>query len=168
MPVFAHFRALAVALLVAVLILSINTASGATELLRRVPGSMVFGPRAVWTNGTTTAIFHPLSDAMPTASMTDVRVAFALSELYSNCRIRPAIRFSSDGVNWDTAAPIDSTNLDYVTTEVITYGSQYIDITGIAGTSDKGWVQFGVQAANTGVTNAGFCNATLRVEVKQR
>ncbi len=152
-------------LLVFVVLIGVPAAEAATTLLRRTPGSILLGPTAQWTDGTTTAIFHPMGDPMALADATKVRVAYHLSEINGPARIRPALRFSNDGVSWDAAQPIDSVNLTWVTNETITFGSAYVDLTTLA--TPKSWVQFGVQAANSPGGSAGYGNATLRIEIKR-
>lgn len=154
-------------LLLPLLLLTLSTASAA-PLLRRTPGSIMLGPLAVWTDGTTTAIFHPMSEVMNSAEFTSMRIAFQLSELSGPCRLRPAVRFSNDGIGWDNAAPIDSQNLAYINTETITFGTAYVDVTAIAGTTFRSYMQLGTQLANASAGATGFCNATMRVEVKER
>lgn len=77
------------------------------------------------------------------------------------------MRLSNDGVTWNTDVAIDTTNLNYVATDTPVYGTAYVDI--LALTTPGAWVQFGVQAANqTAGTGTGLCNATLRIEQKEK
>lgn len=146
-----------------------SNAEAANVVLRRTAGAFFWGPRAVWTDGTTTAIFHPMSEVMTANTLTGVRVSFQLAEPNgSTCRIRPAIRFSNDGVTWDPPQALDATNLPYATNEVPVFGTAYVDINSVPSATARSWVQFGIQAANASAGSASTCNATLRLEVKER
>lgn len=151
-------------LLIPALLVVFGQPAWAADLLRKSPGSWLYGPRAVWTDGTTTAIFHPLSEPMQTSALSKVRIAYQLSELGGPCRIRPAVRFSDDGGSWDAGAAVDSTNYAYVTSNTVSYPPQFVDIYSIPGTTPKSWIQFGVQAANGAAGAPGSCNATIRIE----
>jgi hypothetical protein len=148
-------------------LLASSTSAEAAGLLRRTPGSWVLGPRSVWTNNdNTTLIFHPIGDPMSAVGLVRVRVAFQLSEISGTCRARPALRFSDDGSIWDDSSQaIDTTSLNWQTTNTIVYSATYVDLTALTG--PKGWVQFGVQTQNVSPnTTLSLCNATLRVEPK--
>ena len=120
----------------------------------------------VWTDGTTTALFHPLSEPIATAGLLNVRTSIQLSEQSGTCRIRPALRFSNDAVTWNADVAIDNATLPYITANSIVYGPTYIDTTTLA--TAGAWVQFGVQAANASAGAIGLCNATLRIEEKEK
>lgn len=146
-----------------------STAEAANVVLRRMAGAFFWGPRAVWTDGTTTPIFHPMGEVTAANALTHVRVSFQLSEPSgATCRIRPAVRFSSDGVTWEASQPLDATNLGYVTTETPVFGTAYVDINNVPSAPPRSWVQFGMQAANANTGASSTCNATLRLEVKER
>lgn len=139
----------------------------AGAVLARSAGSRILGPTAIWTNNTTTPVFHPMGAPVPSAGLVNVRVGFQITEISGPCRARPALRFSNDGVNWNADVAIDATNLNYDTSGNPVYGTAYVDILGL--TTPGAWVQFGMQAANaTGGTGTGFCNATLRIEQKEK
>ena len=134
----------------------------ALATLRRSAGGWLFGPKVVYTDGSGSAFFHPLSDPMPSAGILNVRVSIEMDQDTGYCKIRPALRYSADGIIWDNPAAIDTT---YLTANGISYGASYVDISGSA----KTWVQFGVQTANdTGGSGFQFCNASLLVEPKER
>ncbi len=139
----------------------------AGAVLARSAGSRMLGPTAIWTNNTTTPVFHPMGAPTPSAGLVNVRVGFQITELSGPCRARPALRFSNDGVNWNADVAIDATNLNYDTAGSPVYGTAYVDILALA--TPGAWVQFGMQAANaTGGTGTGLCNATLRIEQKEK
>ncbi len=135
----------------------------ADATIRRAPGSWVFGPKTVFSDGTTNPQFIPLSEGLASAGMINVRVTSEFAEQSGNCKFRAALRWSDDGITWGA-----STNLvaGYTSTPGITYGSGYVDIT-VLGTP-KPWVQFGVEVANTSGTRVELCNATLMIDPKER
>ena len=135
----------------------------AMATLRRTPGSWLFGPRPVWTDGTTSPTWHALSEPLSSAGMINVRVSTELDESSGNCKIRPALRWSNDGVAWDADVAIVTT---YRSTVGIDYGSGYVDITALG--RPKPWVQFGVEVANTTGTRVELCAATVLVDPKER
>lgn len=143
--------------------LAFLSSQAALATIRRVPGAWLWGPRAVWTDGTATPMFHPMSDAIDTGSVTSARVTLEMDQNTGNCKIRPALRYSSDGINWDSPAYIVVT---YRTTAGIDYGSTWLDLTTLA--TPKNWVQFGVQAANNSGAAIEHCNASLMVQPKER
>jgi hypothetical protein len=147
-------------------LLCIATSAMAATLLRRTPGSRLAGPVAVWTDGTTTPVFHPMTEPIATAGLVSVRVSFQLSEIAGPCRIRPALRFSNDAVTWAGDVALDATNLPYTGINQVVYGTGYIDTMSLA--TPGAWVQFGVQAANASAGAVGLCNATLRIEEKEQ
>lgn len=150
--------------LVIVCLVLVFTGPSAWATIRRAPGAWVFGPKTVWTDGTTSPVFHPLSDPLASRSVQNARVSIELDQDISGlCKIRPALRYGSDGVTWDGDALIDST---YKTSAGITYGTTFVDLTGL-GTA-KTWVQFGVQVANESGSAVNLCNATVMVEPKEQ
>lgn len=151
-------------LVVAVLVLIATSAGPAFATIPRTKGSWLFGPSPVWTDGSTNPSFRPLSDPMQAKGLISVRVSTEMSEDSGNCKIRPALRYSNDGITWDADKEIVA---GYRTTEGVDWGTTYIDITTLAGTTPRAWVQFGVQAANEAGTAINVCNATLRVEPKE-
>jgi hypothetical protein len=138
---------------------------GAEMTLTRVTGSWVYGPKAVWTLGTTSPHFVPLSEPVESAGIINVRVSTEMESNSGDCQLRPALRYSADGVNWDTPKEILA---GWRTTNGIDYGQTYIDITALAGTPAKTFVQFGVQARNGSNGAIQLCLASIRVEPKER
>jgi hypothetical protein len=164
MPRFSLPRFRALLLLLVLLACGLAGIPEARATLRRTPGAMLFGPKGVWTDGTTTAFFQPLSDAIPSAGLINARVTFEMSEDSGYCKMRPAMRSSVDGIGWDASAAIDAT---WRTSSGIVYGSSYVDLSQIV--TVRQYVQFGVDVANdTGGSGFQFCNATMMVEPKER
>lgn len=160
--------------LLALLLLRPAGASGTAPLpagavaemtLRRVPGSWVYGPKAVWTDGTTSAFFVPLSEPVESAGIINVRVSTDMESNSGDCQLRPALRYSPDGVSWGTPKEIVGT---WRTSNGPDYGQGYVDITALAGTPAKTFVQFGVQARNGTAGAIQLCLASIRVEPKER
>jgi hypothetical protein len=118
----------------------------------------------VWTDGTTTAKFHPMSKPIEATGLIAVRVSTEMGEDSGSCKIRPALRYSDDGVTYDTSKEIVAT---YRITEGIDWGTTYVDITTLAGTTPRAYVQFGVHAANESAGAIQVCNATIRVEPRE-
>lgn len=133
--------------------------------LQRVPGSWVYGPKAVWSNGTISPIFVPLSEAVESAGLISARVSTDLDANSGDCQIRPALRYSSDGITWGTAKEILT---PWVSTNGPSYGDSYVDLTTLAGTPAKTYVQFGVQVRNGSAGAIQICLASMRVEPKER
>ena len=148
---------------VAILTLLMTLSATAYATIRKVPGAWLWGPRAVWTDGTGTPIFHPFSDAIDTGSVTYARVSIEMDQDTGNCKIRPALRYSSDGISWDAAVAISAS---YRTTAGIDYGTAWVDLPGLA--TAKNWVQFGIEAANESGSDINHCNAALMVQARVR
>lgn len=148
-----------------VLIIAVlGSTAPAFATIPRVRGSWLFGPAPVWTDGTTSPAFRPLSEPLESKGLLSVRISTEMSEDSGNCKIRPALRYSNDGVGWDAAKEIVA---GYRTTEGIDWGTTYIDITQLAGTTPRAYVQFGVEVANEAGSAINICNATIRVEAKE-
>jgi hypothetical protein len=152
---------LATSLLLSLLVGSFASPAAAT--IRKVPGAWLWGPRSVWTDGSANPMFHPFSDAIDTGSVTFARVTIEMDQDTGFCKIRPALRYSSDGINWDAPAAISAT---YRTSIGIDYGTVWVDLTALA--TAKNWVQFGVEAANDSGSALNLCNASLMVQPRDR
>lgn len=152
-------------LCVAVLPVAIAANQDAGDTLPRLPGALTFGPATVWSQGSTTDwVFHPLSNPMPSDDIVSVRVDMSLDQDTGNCSARPALRYGSDGVNWDPSKEITAV---FVNAPNVDFGGNYIDLTQLAGTTPKALVQFGVQVRNQSGGAIEFCNAQLRVQIKR-
>lgn len=147
--------------LVAVALLALTSAAHAT--IRKVPGSWLWGPRAVWTDGSASPMFHPFSDAIDTGNVTYARASIEMDQDTGNCKIRPALRYSDDGINWGSAAAIITT---WRATPGIDYGTTWVDLTALA--TAKNWVQFGVEVVNESGSAINHCNAALMIQPRVR
>ncbi len=130
--------------------------------LTRAPPAMLLGPQAVWANGS--QMFHPLAGPMASANMTSLRVSYELSQDSGDCKLRPAVRFSGDGVTWGSVKELDST---WLIQDAVRYGEDFVDLLSLTSTPPKSWLQLGVQVANESGGALTVCNATLRVESKR-
>lgn len=146
-----------------VALVAIALVGQADATIRRTPGSWVFGPKTVFSDGTTSPHFIPLGDGMSSAGMINVRVSTEFAEQTGNCKARPALRWSDDGITWGAATNMVAA---YLSTPGITYGSSYIDIT-VLGTP-KPWVQFGVEVANVSGSRIELCNVSIMIDPKER
>ena len=153
-------RFLIPSLMIVAVVASVSTA---WATIRRVPGAWMWGPKSVWTDGSASPMFHPFSEAINAGSITNVRVSIEMDQSTGQCQVRPALRFSSDGITWDSPNYIIST---YRSTAGIDYGTVWVDITSLA--TPKNWVQFGVEAANSPGTDIELCNASLMVQPRDR
>ena len=141
----------------------VQSAFATDPLLRRTPGSWLYGPTPVWTDGNagTPYMFHPMSETIAQGTTHLVRVSYQVSENTGNCQIRPAIRFSDDGVNWETPKELYTA---WQSGNNVTYTQDFVDINSLTSTSPRAWMQFGVQTDNTSGASVNFCKATLRIE----
>lgn len=67
--------------------------------------------------------------------------------------------------DWDNAREVYS---NWVTVnEDIYYGTAYVDLNAVTGTTPRAFVQFGIETLNRSASTISFCRGTLRVEPKQ-
>lgn len=147
----------------AALLMLTGISFAAHATVRKVPGAWLWGPKAVWSDGTASPMFHPLSDAIDTGNVTFARATIEMDQDTGNCKIRPAVRYSDDGIAWGAPAAISA---GYRTTIGIDYGTTWVDLTSL--TTAKNWVQFGVEVANDGGSGIHHCNATLMIQPRVR
>lgn len=145
------------------MLLAAPDALAVDPLLRRAPGSALYGPAPVWTKANdTTGIFHPLSPMMPSAGALGARVQYQMSEETTLIKLRAAVRYSADGLFWDTGKELYS---DWAIADGIQYQTAYVNLLTLASTPQQTWMQFGVfvigEAGNSIVQHA---NATILVE----
>lgn len=163
------FRFLALVPVAFAVVLGLTSDAAAVDpLLRRSPGAWFYGPTAVWTDATAGGafMFHPLSEPIPSAGLLGVRVSYQLSEDTGSCQLRAALRYSDDGINWETPKEIYTAWQDG---NGVKYQQDYVDIIALSQTPPRTWVQFGVQTdTDTGVNAVHFAKAAIRVEPKQR
>lgn len=145
-----------------------GVAHATDPLLHRTSSSWFYGPSPVWTDGNDASpyLFTPLSEPLSAAGMINARVSYQLSEDSGACQLRPAVRYSDNGVDWDVQKEIYTGAASWQNGNNVKYQTSYVDLTSL-GTTARAFMQFGVEANNdTGVGTIQLCNATLRVEWK--
>ena len=93
---------------------------------------------AVTTDGTTSESFQPFSQRMPIADFEEVSVSIEVQSRTSALSVRPGIRYSDNGVDWDAAQGLGAAS----TSTGWTYGGFN------AVSSSRRFVQFGAMASN--------------------
>lgn len=155
-------------LLVSMIALAMGTAR-ASEILRRTPGSWLYGPEPLYTvigaGPASVVTFFPMSDPVGTAGLLGARFSYQMTQDSGDCKLRPAVRYSNDGVNWDTPKEVNAT---YATNETPIYGTAYVDLMTLMNTPPRAYIQFGLQTLNRSTTTNAFCRGTLRVEPQQK
>lgn len=130
---------------------------------RRPAGSYYFGPSVVYTNGSAADFWNPVSDGMPSRTLMAGRVTMEVSEAANagNIKMRPALQWSADGVNWDTAVAI---NTSYVTGNGAQATTGFTDFSGLG--APKPFVRFGVLTYTVNGSAYELARATLVIEPK--
>ena len=125
-------------------------------------GSHAFGPIPVWSNKTNaTWLFHPMTGPLDSTKLARIRASFEMAQDTGACKIRPAIRMSNDGLQWDTPVAIGTATLDANGTS---YGTDFIDMSGT--TKGKGKAQLGVEVINDDDTGlAEMCMASGKFDI---
>lgn len=93
---------------------------------------------AIITDGTTGESFQPLGHRMAIADFEKVSVSLEVQSRTSGLSVRPGLRYSDNGVDWDAPQGLGSAS----TTTGWTYGGFN------AVSSGKRFVQFGAMASN--------------------
>ena len=124
----------------------------------------------VWTDGSTTEIYHPLSPVQETVDIETVRLALEMSQTTStsNVTMTAAYDLSDDGCDWGTPVLIqDGNNLPALSTNGVSQSTQFVDIaTGTGGINEQRYVRFGVLIKNNSAGNVILCRASLQVDVR--
>ena len=162
---FKVAKALGVVLLLANWVLTFVGVAGATDvaILRKVPGSWLYGPITVYTPtsfGDTYAIFFPMSEAMPMSGISHAGFGSQIFGDSGACKLRGGARFSDDGVMWSDPAAVHTT---YSTGDGPPAYTPDVDLTGLT-VSPRALVQFGVLVETDTASTRGFCQAALRVD----
>lgn len=124
--------------------------------------SMTFPAVPVWSSKSTTNwVFFPMSAPLPSVGVLKIRVSFEMLNNSGAAKIRPVLRMSNDGPDWDAAVAIGTATRN---ADGTTYGSVYEDMGGT--TSGKQLVQFGIQVQNDNGTDVEMCLASLRVDIE--
>ncbi len=155
------------ALAAATLVLALFLAPASSEAtIPRTRGSWLYGPHAVWSTGSTsTWVFHPLSEPVSAGGLTEARFSWEMTENSGSCKARVAVRYSNDGIAWDTSKEVGS----WQTTAGPFWGSTYVNLLTLGGGNvPMAFVQFGVQVQKDSGSAIQLCNITLRVEPMER
>ncbi|MFZ5478330.1 MAG: hypothetical protein ACOZNI_16300 [Myxococcota bacterium] len=148
------------ALLLGVMFAFAPDADSATP--RRPPGAYYFGPEVVYSNGTQVDFFNPMSDPMPSRQLMAGRVTLEVTEVTSsNIKMHAALRWSADGITWDTPQVIYA---GYVTGNGNQTAGTFTDFSGMG--TPKPFVQFGVLTQTVSGATFEIARATLIVEPK--
>lgn len=117
-------------------------------------------------SGSTTETFNPMTGALSTADIVDVRFGAWLSGLGSNIKVRPGLQFSVDGVNWsDSPVGVYFTGTSYTTAVGWTFDDgSWKTIASLA--TQRLFVRFGLMAANVSGTTTEGVQARLIVQIK--
>lgn len=141
--------------------------ASAVDGLAKSPGSWFWGPTAMWTAAsTTTHNFFPMSPALQLNEVSGVRVAYQMTNDAGDCKLRAAVRFSSDGTTWETAEELNAAYSD--ANDEIIYNGPYIDLLSVPNTVPRSYVQFGIETVNRSTSTLSLCRGALRVEPRVR
>lgn len=110
-----------------------------------------------------TWLFFPLTGAMTSNGIDKVRLALELENKAGSIQLQPALQYSDDGVNWDTAVYVGDTQ---TTTERTTNGTTYESGFSNVPSGAKTFVRFGVRVKNSSGTGVAMGLASLRVETR--
>ena len=122
--------------------------------------SVTYPAKGVWSQkSTSTWLFHPVSEAIESVGINNIRASFALEQSTGVIKVRPALQMSNDGLTWDNAVAIGT---DTRNTDGTTFADNYEDVS--ATTQGKLYVRFGVQAQNDSGTDVEMGRVTLRID----
>ena len=124
------------------------------------------GPVPVWTNGTTTAMFHPVTRWMSAAEVTKVRRSLEMQA--ESGLIDIAVAFQTAN-NLDTPIAYDPAKDDidsYRTANGYSWGTSFIDISGT--TAQKQYIRFGIAAKNSSGSHVECAQAWFRIDLDPR
>lgn len=160
-----HIHCLFPALLASCVDFVVQLGSGSANTPRQLSGSYLLGSEVIFTDGSMSDVFMPLSQPMPSAGLVNTLVHQEATEATGgpNLRTRPALRYSGDGVGWDTAVAI---NTSYMQGSAPQPGSTFVDISSLG--TPKPWIQFGVRVHNYNADPNEIAHAVLLLESKGR
>ena len=119
--------------------------------------------QAVWTGKSgSSAVFIPLTSALPAMDWATVVVSYELGESLGNLEVKLFHQVSADGVTWSDGDELLSTS--YSSTAGWTYGGYAVALQAAAKKTGL-LVRFGLLVKNTtGTSNLSYARARLRVE----
>jgi hypothetical protein len=112
----------------------------------------------IWSDGTTTGVFHPMTEAMNSAGVTGVRPSWLVYRPTGGQAINAGVEYSNDGITWDTAVAFGT---NYPTSTEV-YQTTFVDVS-VLGTR-KRLVRFGLFIKTNSGTEVEICNATMMVD----
>lgn len=120
------------------------------------------GPIVAWTVGSSDGDF-PITSPMEGASVKNARFALEMRNRTANATAKPIVRFSNDGVTWDSWA-VWPAAYNGVSSNGITPYDTWVDLTAVA--THKTFVQFGVKLVNSSGSANELSMIALRIEVR--
>lgn len=123
-------------------------------------------PYDIHSNSTNNAIFVPMTGALNSTEVKNVRFAVWLAAAIG-LKMRPAVQFSNDGITWDTAVGmnLDGIGAEYASANGWTFGNgAFHDIFAIA--AEKLFCRFGALSLNVtdSVVKAAQCALQIDIE----
>lgn len=114
-----------------------------------------------WTNGTTTGIFIPFTEAIEVSSVEAYRIEMELRNKSGDIEVKRAYQYSNDGLTWESEVGVGSWN----STEGFDYPSDYTDTD-----KTKRFIRFGVitRQISPGGTDNEQMRVTYRLDLKSR
>ena len=154
-----------------------NTTGAAIEMgqaaLRLTPGDVggqtrVAGPSKVWSDGTTTQIFHPLTGPMPLEQVDSYRGSLEMQGDSGDAQVQLAFQVSDDGITWYSGATSAPAGLFATfgaerTSEGITYGSTFTTLTMDV---PRQLIRWGLACRNVAAGVSESCAGSLRIDVR--
>jgi hypothetical protein len=150
--------------------MAVETGQVALRITARdlAPKTLTAGPTRVWSDGSTTQIFHPLVGPIPMEQVQSYRGSLEMQSETGDCQIQLAYQVSDDGLTWYSGATSASAGSfatfgTEVTADGITYGSSFstftIDV-------PRQLVRFGIACCNgsSGISEA--CAASARIDIR--
>lgn len=124
--------------------------------------SLTLGPIPAWTvKSTTNWNFFALSPPMSSSGVINVRVSFEMANNSGDCKIRPVLRMSNDGVTWDSPVAIGTATLS---DDGTTYGAVFENMA--TTTTAKQLVQFGIEVQNATGSGVELCLVSMRIDIE--
>ena len=132
--------------------------------------TLVAGPMKVWSNGSTTPIFHPMAGPISAELIASFRGSLEMQSDSGDAQIQLAYQVSDDGITWydnkvsPTAGGFSTFGTE-MTAESIDYGTTFTAFSFVTG-SGRQLVRFGVAVRNGTVGKSECCAASIRIDVR--
>jgi hypothetical protein len=147
--------------------------SGMGRLLLQVqhitPQTVVAGPSRVFSDGSTTQKFCPLTGGMPVEQVGTYRGSIQMQAQSGDCQIQMAYQLSDDGITWydDAASPTADGFQAFgstVSSDGITEGTTF---TAFSITNQgRRYIRWGYAVANGSAGKSECCLASLRIDIR--